>query len=65
MDDGSRHKANALVIPDKVVCLFFPPYSPERNPSERLWQDVKEQAAWVVTAAVDELEPCVEMIITP
>jgi transposase len=54
MDNGSCHKANSLVIPDNVVCLFFPPYSPELNPIERLWQDVKAQFAWVVTAAIEE-----------
>jgi transposase len=64
MDNGSCHKANSLVIPANVVCLFFPPYSPELNPIERLWQDVKEQLAWVVTAAIEELEHRVEMIIT-
>jgi hypothetical protein len=25
MDNGSYHKAKALVIPDNVVCLFLPP----------------------------------------
>jgi putative transposase len=64
MDNGSCHKANSLVIPDNVVCLFFPPYSPELNPIERLWQDVKAQFAWVVTAAIEEWEHRVEMIIT-
>jgi transposase len=64
MDNGSCHTANSLVIPDNVVCLFLPPYSPELNPIERLWQDVKEQLAWVVAAALEELEDRVEMIIT-
>jgi transposase len=64
MDNGSCHKANSLVIPANVVCLFFPPYSPKLNPIERLWQDVKEPLAWVVTAAIEELEHRVAMIIT-
>jgi hypothetical protein len=64
MDNGSCHKANSLVIPDNVVCLFFPPYSPELNPIERLWQDGKAQLAWVGTAAIEALEPRVEIIIT-
>ena len=64
MDNGSCHTAKSLVIPDNVVCLFLPPYSPELNPIERLWRDVKDQLAWVLTAAIDELEHRVEMIIT-
>jgi transposase len=64
LDNGSCHKATSLVIPDHVVCLFWPPYSPELNPIERPWQDVKEPFAWGVAAALEELEHRVEMIIT-
>jgi transposase len=41
-DNGSCHKAKALVIPAHVVCLFFPPYRPELNPIERLWREMKD-----------------------
>jgi transposase len=64
MDNGSCHTAKSLMIPDNVVCLFLPPYSPELNPIERLWRDVKDQLAWLVAAALDELEHRVAMIIT-
>jgi DDE superfamily endonuclease len=64
MDNGSCHTAKSLVIPDNVVCLFLPPYSPELNPIERLWQDVKDQLAWVLAGTLAELEHHVEMIIT-
>ena len=63
MDNGSCHKAKALVIPDNVVCLFLPPYSPELNPVERLWQDMKDQLAWLLATAIEELERQVETII--
>jgi len=63
MDNGSCHKAKALVIPDNVRCLFLPPYSPELNPIERLWQDVKNQLAWVLPATIEALEYQVETII--
>jgi transposase len=62
-DNGSCHTAKALVLPDHVVCLFFPPYSPELNPIERLWQDMKAQLAWVLAAQIGELEQRVEAII--
>jgi transposase len=63
MDNGSCHKAKSLVIPDNVVCLFLPPYSPELNPVERLWQDMKDQLAWLLATALEELERQVETII--
>jgi transposase len=63
MDNGSCHTAKSLVIPENLVCLFLPPYSPELNPIERLWPDVKQQLAWVLASAIDELEHHVERII--
>ena len=41
LDNGRFHQAKSLAIPDNVVLLFLPPYSPELNPIERLWQDMK------------------------
>jgi transposase len=63
MDNGSCHKAKALVLPDHVVCMFLPPYSPELNPLERLWQDLKARLAWVLVAQLEALERHVATII--
>ena len=41
LDNGRFHQAKSLEIPENVVLLFLPPYSPELNPIERLWQDLK------------------------
>lgn len=64
MDNGSCHTAKSLVIPHNVVCLFLPPYSPELNPIERLWRDMKDQLAWLLVGTLAELEHHVEMLIT-
>ena len=42
LDNGAFHKAKTLVIPDNVMLLFLPPYCPELNPVERLWQAIKK-----------------------
>jgi transposase len=63
LDNGSCHMAKALVIPDNVACRLLPPSSPELNPIERLWQDMKAQLAWVLAAQIGELEQRVEAII--
>lgn len=42
LDNGRFHKANKLVVPENVTLVFLPPYSPELNPVERLWQDLKD-----------------------
>ena len=41
LDKGRFHQAKSLKIPENVVLLFLPPYSPELNPIERFWQDLK------------------------
>ena len=41
LDNGRFHHAKSLEVPENVVLLFLPPYSPELNPIERLWQDIK------------------------
>ena len=43
LDNGRFHHAKSLVTPDNVVLIFLPPYSPELNPIERLWQDIKQK----------------------
>lgn len=38
MDQAGWHKAKALKVPDNIVVLYLPAYSPELNPVENLWQ---------------------------
>jgi len=38
MDQAGWHRAKDLVIPKNIQIEFLPPYSPELNPVERLWQ---------------------------
>jgi transposase len=40
MDQAGWHKN--LVIPSNLEIIFLPPYSPELNPVERLWQHIKD-----------------------
>ena len=42
MDRASWHTTEALVIPKNVSILPLPPYSPELNPMEQVWQQLKK-----------------------
>jgi len=46
VDNARCHTAKKLVIPANVVLLFQPPYAPEVNPAERVWQALKDELAW-------------------
>jgi hypothetical protein len=45
LDNGAFHKAQALRLPPNVSLVFLPPYTPELNPIERLWRDLKDWLA--------------------
>jgi hypothetical protein len=32
-----------LVVPDNISLLFLPPYAPELNPKENLWDEIREK----------------------
>ena len=55
LDNGAFHKARHLRLPANVGVLFFPPYSPELNPIERLWRDLKDWLANSPPATLDAL----------
>jgi len=41
MDGAGWHKAKDLQVPDNIEIILLPPYSPELNPVETLWQHIK------------------------
>ena len=38
VDNARFHRSDDLIMPDNIMLLYQPPYSPQVNPSERLWQ---------------------------
>lgn len=38
LDGAGWHKSHDLVIPDTISLLMRPPYAPELNPVEHIWQ---------------------------
>jgi transposase len=41
LDGAGWHKSKDLVVPENIKIVILPPYSPELNPVERLWQHIK------------------------
>lgn len=42
-DGASWHASKALVIPDNIELLHIPPYTPEMNPIEQIWEELREK----------------------
>jgi hypothetical protein len=43
MDQAGWHIAGELAAPENMRLMFLPPYSPELNPAEHLWDALREQ----------------------
>ena len=63
LDNASFHKTSDLIIPENVGLLFLPPYAPELNPIERLWQVVKEDIAFQLHETLSSLKDNVASIL--
>jgi len=44
LDGGGWHKADALQVPKNMRLIFLPPYSPELNPVEHIWDELREKS---------------------
>ena len=65
-DNAPGHIARAVVVPENVVLLPLPSYSPELNPVERLWLHVRQQVDVfdeAVRTAIDGLREHVAEIV--
>jgi len=43
IDGASWHKAKALQIPGNIELFFLPPYTPEMNPIEQIWTEIRKR----------------------
>jgi hypothetical protein len=43
LDGAGWHRADALATPKNIRLLPLPPYSPELNPVENIWEELREK----------------------
>lgn len=41
-DGAAWHKSRALEIPDNIEIFHLPPYTPEMNPIEQIWTEIRK-----------------------
>ena len=61
MDNAAWHKSSKLVIPETISTLFQPPYSPELQPAEHLWQFSDEPLTNQCFDSLDDLQNSLEL----
>jgi transposase len=42
-DNAGWHKSKALTIPANIEMIYIPPYTPEMNPIEQIWDELREK----------------------
>jgi len=48
-DGAPCHRSGTLVVPSNMRLVKLPPYSPELNPVEHLWEEMREKEFWNAT----------------
>ena len=57
MDGAPCHTSGELIVPENIELLFLPPYSPQLNPQENIWDEMRGK--WFGNAVFDSMN-CVE-----
>lgn len=63
LDNGAFHKAKKLKIPANIVLIFLPPYSPELNPAEKMWANLKRKFTNQLFNSLEQLSDFIESAI--
>jgi transposase len=56
LDNAKFHTCKGLIIPQNIKFIFQPPYSPELNPSEKVWWTMKRSFRNKSYKTLDEVE---------
>jgi len=64
-DNAGWHKSKELVQPANIRIELLPPYSPELNPTEHLWDYIREQKDFNnhLFESMDQLEDHLEKVL--
>ena len=58
LDGAGWHRGEALDVPENLSLLLLPPYAPELNPVENVWQFLR--ANWLAISVFDDYDAIVE-----
>ena len=42
-DGAAWHKSETLQVPNNIVLFYIPPYTPEMNPIEQIWKEIRKR----------------------
>ncbi|MBF6654528.1 transposase [Flavobacterium columnare] len=63
IDNAAFHSTKDVIIPQNIFLLPIPPYCPELNPAEKIWQWMKDKIAMKIYNTLAELNQKMEELI--
>ena len=60
LDGAGYHKASALSIPANISLLKLPPYAPELNPAENVWEYLRQR--WLSNHIFDDYDAILDAV---
>lgn len=60
-DGAASHTTGELVLPENIRIVTLPPYSPELNPTEQLWDPIRER--WFSNVAHDSIDAVEDTLV--
>lgn len=63
VDNGRFHNGKNLIVQEFVILLFQPPYCPDLNPIERLWEHLKADLKWASFKTLAQLQTKVDQLL--
>lgn len=63
IDNAAFHSTKGIVLPENIVLMPIPPYCPELNPAEKVWQWMKDKIAMKIFDTLETLENKMDQII--
>lgn len=69
MDNAVWHKSQTLTIPENIEFTFIPPYTPEMNPIEQVWAEIrkrgfKNKIFRTLNEVIDKLQEVIQNLST-
>lgn len=63
LDNGIFHKVKRLIIPENIVLIFLPPYTPELNPAEKMWAKYKREFSNRFYNSLEDVEDFISNVV--
>lgn len=56
IDNAGFHACKNIEIPENIILIRIPPYTPELNPAEKVWQWMKSKVAMKFFDSIENLQ---------